>query len=153
MSNSELRRLVALTALDAVVCAASGNAEGVAEAVAKVAEHGDAAVFAACCAWAATPGVLGLVAEGGVASLEIRDGRGRLVEPEAVPAELAPCLWAGRFVAAQMNDDFDACMALFRAIPRDQVTANLLALLEIAAHAIVAAKRQESTEGGPSNGR
>lgn len=111
--------------------------------------------------WALLHGLAGAVAQlgmgvnpvtgrhAGLAELQITTDSGRPVEPEDLPPDLRPKLWAARFVTAFVNDDRATLNALFDASLRATTAehlADMAALIGLAGRAVA----QAADGGEPS---
>jgi hypothetical protein len=102
-------------------------------------------LYVACGAWADVIGTRMIGNNDGdvaFAGLEIsRVDTGEQVDPNDLPDDMAPALWAGRFVAANYNKDDGTMQALFNA----QLKAERLDGIDALAH-MAAAAATPSTE-------
>lgn len=140
-TEGEVRRCV----VAAVALLASGDVEGSSRAVTSILFGGPRCTWAACMAWAEVVNQLALDPRNpqpAVLQLGLRDGSP--VEPEDVPAQMHPQLWAARVVTAQANRDVETVRALLeakvgrRADPAEVVD-HVSVLLDLAASVVRAA--------------
>lgn len=95
-------------------------------------------LYVACGTWAEVVGdrMIGHDDEVAFAGLHIsRVDTGEQVDPNDLPDDMAPALWAGRFVAAAYNKDDDTMLALFNAQLRAERLDGIDALAHMAAAA------------------
>lgn len=125
--------------------------EGVKDLLVEIAEQHDAeGVWALCCALARMVGhALGAQPGEAFAVMGVRDAAGRVVDPDTVPDQARPFVWASRFTAAVTNEQMDSALALFEVSFADDErhVADLAALIKLAGDVL------RSAPGGAGEGR
>lgn len=97
---------------------------------------GKSALYGACAAWAELIGehMIGPRHDGAYVAFQVGYADTmETCEPETLPAEMAPALWAGRFVTAIANADAETAIALFNAELAAGNADGIPALAELAA--------------------
>lgn len=110
-----------------------------------ICDHGPQGMYAAALAWAmAAVKLLGMDRQGGFWGLEIEG----VDDLDTLPEDQRDGVWAGRFITATGNGDFDTCMALLKAEldggSGERMAKRVIAVLDIAA----AAMRERPVTGG-----
>jgi hypothetical protein len=144
----------------AIVKRAANDNEGTLRCLSDIESHGAKGLFFACAAWArlvnrVTGAAEALAAHATRADCEspklgfqVVDDEGKSYNPDALPADAQPAMWAHRFIVAQANDDADQAVALF--LQQDEHDPNgdcILALLDLATfHAAWRFVKKQSSE-------
>lgn len=135
---------VAAAITRALLAAMVADVRAMARSVEMLMRHGHAALFFACMSWADAVRMFTMTCDHEhcadpdgehrlVAGVQILHGPdGRVIEPEQVPPEVAPAVWAGRFIAACANDDKEMALALYKAVQGEQLAAGIFYLLRMA---------------------
>lgn len=128
----------------AIVKRAFGDRAGVLKCLTDIEDHGPKGLFFACTAWArlvnqVTGAAGALEAHAGhdcgspKLGFQLVDDEGNSYNPDALPAEAQPAVWAHRFVVAQANDDVEQAVALFAQQDENDPEGDyILALLDLA---------------------
>lgn len=117
-------------AMRALQCRVIGDTEGASDAVGELMDLGGVGyLFCACGTWAELVNRLSSEQcdccephpdnDGFVVGFEVRDKAGNILNPDELPDEAQPRVWAARFVAATGNNDKETMYALFSAMDGD----------------------------------